>query len=57
MREVEKILIKKLPTNNLGEVKRYMGCAVDRDWDRGTLSVAQTTFADTLLKRFEEHGF
>ncbi|CAM9474333.1 unnamed protein product, partial [Sphacelaria rigidula] len=30
-----------------------MGCAVDRDWDGGTPSVTQTTFTDTLLKRFE----
>ncbi|CAM9757375.1 unnamed protein product, partial [Sphacelaria rigidula] len=44
-------------TNNLGEVTWYMGCSVDRDWDRGTPSVAQTTFTDTLLKRFEVRGY
>ncbi|CAM9505654.1 unnamed protein product, partial [Sphacelaria rigidula] len=34
-----------------------MGCAVDRDWDRGTLSVTQTSFTDTLLKRLEVRGY
>ncbi|CAM9794554.1 unnamed protein product, partial [Sphacelaria rigidula] len=34
-----------------------MGCAVDRNGNRGTLSVTQTTFTDTLLKRFEVRGY
>ena len=55
--EVGKILNSKFPTNNLGEVSWYMGCAVHRDWDRGTLSVTQTTFADTLMRRFEVKGY
>ena len=57
VKEVERILNSKFPVNNLGEVNWYMGCAVRRDWDRGTISVSQTTFADTLLKRFEVQGF
>ncbi|CAM9949757.1 unnamed protein product, partial [Sphacelaria rigidula] len=57
--EVGQILDKKFPTNNLGEVTWYMGCAVDRNWDRVTLSVTQTTFTftDTLLKCFEVRGY
>ncbi|CAM9597236.1 unnamed protein product, partial [Sphacelaria rigidula] len=55
--KVGKILDNKFPTNNLGEVTWYMGCAVDNEWDRGTLSVTQTTFTDTLLKRFEVRGY
>ncbi|CAM9964020.1 unnamed protein product [Sphacelaria rigidula] len=55
--KVDQILNKNFPTNNLGEITWYMGCAVDRDWDRGTLSVTQTTFTDTLLKRFEVRGY
>ncbi|CAN0083907.1 unnamed protein product, partial [Sphacelaria rigidula] len=55
--KVGQILNKKFPTNNLGEVTWYMGCAVDRDWGRSTLSVTQTTFTDTLLKRFEVRGY
>ncbi|CAM9535640.1 unnamed protein product [Sphacelaria rigidula] len=39
--KVGQILNKTFPTNNLGGVTWYMGCAVDRDWDRGTLSVTQ----------------
>ncbi|CAM9861346.1 unnamed protein product [Sphacelaria rigidula] len=54
---VDQILDKKFPTNNLEEVTWYMGCAVDRDWDKGTLSVTQTTFTDTLLKHFEVRGY
>ncbi|CAN0005911.1 unnamed protein product, partial [Sphacelaria rigidula] len=50
--KVGNILNKKFPTNNLGEVTWYMGCA-----DRGTLSVTHTTFTDTLLKRFEARGY
>ncbi|CAN0073780.1 unnamed protein product [Sphacelaria rigidula] len=57
VRKVVKVLTDKFPTTNLEEVTWYMGCAVDRDWDRGTLSVTQTTFKDTLLKRFEVRGY
>ncbi|CAM9293871.1 unnamed protein product [Sphacelaria rigidula] len=34
-----------------------MGCAKDRDWRRGTMYVNQTTFIDTMLKRFEVTDF
>ncbi|CAM9538439.1 unnamed protein product [Sphacelaria rigidula] len=41
VRKVGNILNDKLLTNNLGQVIWYMGCAVNRDWDRCTLSVMQ----------------
>ena len=34
-----------------------MGCAVERDWKKGTMRVNQTTFIDTLLKRFDITNF
>ncbi|CAM9401990.1 unnamed protein product, partial [Sphacelaria rigidula] len=55
--KVGRNLNKTFPPNNFGETTWYMGCAVDRDWDRGTLSVTQTTFTATLLKRFEVRGY
>ncbi|CAM9350184.1 unnamed protein product [Sphacelaria rigidula] len=54
VRVISKILNDKFPTNDLGEVTWYMGCAVNRDWNR---AVTQTTFTDTLLKRFEVRGY
>ena len=36
VQEICEILNKNFPTNNLGEVQWYMGCAVERDWNRGT---------------------
>ena len=45
------------PTNNLGEVQWCMGCAVERDWKKGSMRVNQTTFIDTLLKRFNITNF
>ncbi|CAM9242190.1 unnamed protein product, partial [Sphacelaria rigidula] len=46
------ILDNRFPTNNLGEVQWYMGCAIERNRKRGTMYVNQTTFVDTMLKRF-----
>ncbi|CAN0057850.1 unnamed protein product [Sphacelaria rigidula] len=51
------ILNKKIPTNNLGEVQWYMGCAIERNWKIGTMYVDQTTFIDAMLKRFEVTDF
>lgn len=57
MRKVGKIHDKKFAMNNLGEVTRSMGCAVDREWKSETLSVTQTAFTETLLDRFEVKGY
>ena len=50
--ELHLLLNKKFPTNNLGEVRWYMGCAVELDWAKETIKITQSTFVDTLLKRF-----
>ena len=55
--EICAILNRVFPTNNLGEVQWYMGCAIERDWKKGTMRVDQTTFIDTLLKRFDITNF
>ncbi|CAM9241671.1 unnamed protein product, partial [Sphacelaria rigidula] len=34
-----------------------MGCAIERNWRKGTIYVNQTTFVDTMLKRFEVTEF
>ncbi|CAM9906577.1 unnamed protein product [Sphacelaria rigidula] len=51
------ILNNRFPTNNLGEAQWYMGCAIERNWKRGTMYVNQPTFVDTTLKRFDVTEF
>ncbi|CAN0008532.1 unnamed protein product [Sphacelaria rigidula] len=51
------ILNNRFPTNNLGEVQWYMGCAIERNWTGVTIYVNQTTFVDTMLKGFEVTEF
>ena len=34
-------LVTKFPTNNLGELTWYTGCAFKRDWELGTLEITQ----------------
>ena len=46
------LLNKKFLTTNLGEVRWYMGCAVERDWAKETIETTQSAFVDTLLKGF-----
>jgi len=50
--ELHLLLNKKLYTNNLREVRWYMGCGTERDWEKDTIKITQTAFVDTLLKRF-----
>ena len=50
--ELHLLLNKKFPTNNLGEVRWYMGCAIERDWAKETIKITQSAFVDTLLTRF-----
>lgn len=35
------ILNQTFPTNKLGELKLYLGCAFERDWHEGALKVSQ----------------
>ena len=40
------------PTENLGELKWYLGCAVERDCQGGSVTIKQPAMTDTLAKRF-----
>ena len=42
----------KFPTNNLGELTRYTGCAFKRNWELGTLEITQKAFVESVLNRF-----
>ena len=44
---------ENFPTENLGELKWCLGCAVGRDWHQGSVTIKQqTAMIDTLTKRF-----
>ena len=45
-------LVTKFPTNNLGELTWYTGCAFKRDWELGTLEITQKAFIESMLNRF-----
>ena len=42
----------KIPTNNLGELTWYTGCAFKRSWELGTLEITQKAFVESMLNRF-----
>ncbi|CAN0502454.1 unnamed protein product, partial [Discosporangium mesarthrocarpum] len=46
-------LSMEFPTNNLGPVSWYTGCAFGRDWEKGTLTIKQTAYIDQLCERFD----
>ena len=50
--ELYRTLNGKFPTENLGELKWYLGCAVERDWQQGGVTIKQPAMIDTLIKRF-----
>ena len=43
---------EKIPTENLGELKWYLGCVVERDWQQGSVAIKQPAVIYTLTKRF-----
>ena len=43
----------KFPTNNLGELTWYTGCAFKRNWVLGTLEITQKAFVESMLNRFD----
>ena len=45
-------LIEKFPTENIGELKWYLGCAAEGDWQGGSVTIKQTAMIDTFTKRF-----
>ena len=44
------------PVKNLGEIKIYIGCAFERDWDNGTLEMNQTAFAGNMVASTNFHN-
>ena len=40
-----------VPVKNLGELRFYGGCHYTREWEMGTLTISQKTFADELVKK------
>ena len=45
-------LNRTIPVKNLGDLKWYGGCRYSRDRKRGTLTISQQSFAETLVKKF-----
>ena len=50
--ELHHTLSEHFPTENLGELKWYLGCAVERNWQQGSVTIKQPVMIDTLTKRF-----
>ena len=44
-------LNRMVPVKNLGELRLYGGCHCTREWEMGTLTISQKTFADELVKK------
>ena len=51
--ELHHTLIENFPTENIGELKWYLGCAAERDWQGGSVTIKQPAMIDTLTKRFK----
>ena len=41
-----------VPVKNLGELRWYSGCFYERDWENGTLTISQQTFAEQLATEY-----
>ena len=50
--ELHHTLNRNFLTENLGELKWYLGCAVERDWQQGSVTIKQPAIIDTLIMRF-----
>ena len=50
--ELHLTLNEIFPTENLGELKWYLGCAAKRNWQQGSVAIKQPAVIDTLTKRF-----
>ncbi|CAN0487023.1 unnamed protein product, partial [Discosporangium mesarthrocarpum] len=48
-----KALSIEFPTNNLGPLSWYTGCAFKRNWESGTRNISQTAYIDQLCERFD----
>ena len=50
--ELHHTLNENFPTENLGELKWYLGCAAERDWQGASVTIKRPAMIDTLTKRF-----
>ena len=50
--ELHHTLNENFLTENLGELKWYLGCVVERDWQQGSVAIKQPAMIYTLTKRF-----
>ena len=41
-----------VPVKNLGELRWYSGCFYERDWENGSLTISQQTFAEQLATEY-----
>ena len=48
--ELHHTLNENFPTENLGELKWYLGCAAERDWQQGSATIKQPGIIDSLTK-------
>ena len=56
-RDFHAALNTKFPTNNLGELTWYTGCAFKRNWELGMLEITQKAFVESMLNRFGVNSF
>ena len=49
--ELHHTLNENFPTENLGELKWHLGCAVERDWQQAKVTIKQPAMIDTLINR------
>ena len=50
--ELHHTLNENFPTENLGELKWYLWCAAEHDWQGGSVTIKRPVMIDTLTKRF-----
>ena len=46
-------LRRMFPSTDLGDLSWYLGCAFERNLDKGTLRMSKSTFIDSIVSRFE----
>ena len=51
-RDFHAVLVAKSPTNDLGELTWYTGCAFKRVWELGALEITQRAFVERILNIF-----
>ena len=46
-------LNRKFPTKDLGECTWYDGCGIKRDLESGTLTISQSAYVESMMRRFD----